>query len=254
MSDLSRENPLGRFTGLASGYARHRPGYPDSVLSYLTRRTGLCRGAQVVDVGSGSGISSRWLCEAGFEVIGVEPNDEMRAKAESESRENLIYQSGTAEATGLPDGCCDLVVAAQAFHWFDPVPTFREFTRILRDGGFVALIWNERDESDAFTHAVGEVIRTAPDALRVESARMSASQSLHESELFEESETTHYSHEQIVDEEGLIGRVLSASYVPREGEAKDIFVEKLRRIYSEHQTNGIVTIHYQTTMHLARRA
>src|SRR5262245_1886611 len=139
MSDLSAANPTGRFTGLADVYARCRPDYPDEALDFLIRHCGLGAGAVVVDVGSGTGISSRQLARRGLRVIGVEPNDEMRSRAAAEPAPEggpaPTYHEGRAEATGLPDGCADAVLAAQAFHWFEPDPTLAEFRRILKPHG-----------------------------------------------------------------------------------------------------------------------
>src|SRR4029077_10278716 len=128
--------------------------------------------ALLVDVGCGTGISTRQFAGHGVQVIGVEPNDAMRARAEAEPGAATIrYIKGTAEATGLPDGCATAVLAAQAFHWFDAPAALREFHRILRPGGAVAVLGNERDESDPCTAAVGAVMRWSPEAVAVEGPR-----------------------------------------------------------------------------------
>ena len=168
MSDLAQYRPAERFSGLADLYSRHRPTYPAAALDLIQARCGLGPGALLVDVGCGTGISTRLFAARGARVIGIEPNDDMRARAEAAPAPAGApapeYRKGTAEATGLPDGCAAAVLAAQAFHWFDAPAALREFRRILRPGGHVALVWNERDESDACTAAYGAVVRTGTDA------------------------------------------------------------------------------------------
>ena len=158
-------NPIGRFSGQADAYSRHRPSYPDEAIRSVISRAGLDRSAVVVDVGCGTGICSRLFAERGLTVIGVEPNNAMRRRAEATpcpAGPPPRYRDGAAEATGLPDATANCVVAAQAFHWFDAGAALREFHRLLKPSGWVALLWYERDEADEFTRGVGDVIRTAP--------------------------------------------------------------------------------------------
>ncbi len=105
-------------------------------------------------------------------MIGIEPNAEMRATASATSpgpgERPVTYRDGRAESTGLPAAVADLVLAAQAFHWFEPDAALREFHRILKPDGWAALMWNERDEQDPFTAAYGAVIRTGRDTAAIE--------------------------------------------------------------------------------------
>jgi SAM-dependent methyltransferase len=182
-------------------------------------------------------------------VIGVEPNDAMRARAEAEPGAAAIrYVKGTAEATGLPDRCATAVLAAQAFHWFDAPAALREFHRVLRPGDWVALMWNERDERDTCTAAYGAVVRTGPDAAAVEAPRRSAGEVLLHSPLFVEFHKVLFHHEQPLDEEGLLGRAFSASYAPRETQAAAVFVVKLREVFARYQRDGHVVLRYETSV------
>src|SRR5947209_1203613 len=141
MSDVTRFNPTARFSGLSDVYARNRPDYPAAAIDHIIGVCGLGGDALLVDVGSGTGISTRLFAARGVKVVGVEPNDEMRGRAEVEA--GARYVKGTAEATGLPDECAAAVLAAQAFHWFDKPAALREFHRLLRPGGWAVLMWNE---------------------------------------------------------------------------------------------------------------
>lgn len=136
-----------RFSNRVADYVRARPGYPSAVIDALRDRAGLNGATVVADVGAGTGIFARQLLdEAECEVIGVEPNEAMRIAmiAAIGPRDRFRAVAGTAEATTLDEGSVDLVTAAQAFHWFDRAAFRRECTRILRPGGRVAILFNDR--------------------------------------------------------------------------------------------------------------
>jgi SAM-dependent methyltransferase len=257
MHDVSGFRPTERFTGLSDLYSRHRPTYPAAALDFIQARCGLGPGALLVDVGCGTGISTRLFAARGVPVIGVEPNDDMRARAEvappPEGAPVPEYRKGTAEATGLPDGCAAAVLAAQAFHWFDAPAALREFRRVLRPSGHAVVAGYERDEEDACTAAYGAVLRTGPDAAAVEGKRGRAGEALLQSPLFEGGECATFRHEQEMDEEGLLGRALSASYAPREPAAAAAFGWALRTVFAAHQRDGRVTLRYVTSVYLACR-
>ena len=135
-----------RFSSRVEAYVAARPGYPKEVIGLLQDRIELTPASRVVDVGSGTGISCELFLQNGNPVTAVEPNEAMRAAAEKALAHFAGFRSvnGSAEATTLPDQSADLVISAQAFHWFDRSATRREFLRILRTGGFVLLMWNDR--------------------------------------------------------------------------------------------------------------
>jgi SAM-dependent methyltransferase len=257
MRDLSRLGPTSRFSGLADTYAQHRPGYPDEAIAAIMARCGLGGDTLLADVGCGTGISSRLFAQRGVPVIGIEPNAEMRARAESvpvpAGAPKPIYQEGRAEATGLGTGQAAAVLAAQAFHWFESEKALREFHRILQPGGWVILMWNERDESDPFTAAYGAVIRTAPDTAAIEMPRGRAGEPLRASPLFQDQERLVFHNEQVLDEEGLLGRAFSASYAPRESDQVAAWTAALRTLFAQYQQMGKVVLHYETTVYLGRR-
>src|SRR5207249_3286611 len=121
------------------------------------------RGSVIADVGSGTGISAKLFLDNGNMVYGVEPNGPMREAAETFLGSYASFRSidGSAEATGLPNGAVDLIVCAQAFHWFDPVQAKVEFRRILRENGWIALIWNERQKTESrFLQRYEELLNT----------------------------------------------------------------------------------------------
>ncbi len=249
-------NPTGRFSGLADAYARHRPSYPDEAVRAVVARAGLTAGAQLVDLGCGTGISSRLFAERGMSVIGIEPNSAMRRRAEATpcpAGPPPRYRDGAAEATGLPDAVAHCVVAAQAFHWFDPGSALQETHRILKPGGWLALLWYERDEFDEFTHAVGDLIRTAPDAAAIEGARIKAGDVLAAHPLFSDYDRRRFRHASWLDQDGMKGRAFSASYAPNDDAGRAAWAAALDALHAQFQMEGLVRLCYETTLHMARR-
>jgi SAM-dependent methyltransferase len=257
MSDLYRRDPTGRFSGLADLYARCRPTYPDEALDTIVTRCGLGPGSLLVDVGCGTGISARLLAARGVPVRGIEPNAEMRARAEATvpppGSPAPQYSEGRAEATGLPDATADAVLAAQAFHWFEPAAALGEFHRILKPDGWVALMWNERDETDAFTADYGAAFRSVAGAAALEASRARAGEALLDSPLFQDARRVSFAHGQELDEEGVLGRAFSASYAPKGPAEAERFAAELRAVFARHQRGGWVVMRYQTTVYLGRR-
>jgi SAM-dependent methyltransferase len=209
-----------------------------------------------VDVGCGTGISSRLFAERGIPVLGIEPNDEMRRQAEAAGGKagypSPIYRSGTAEQTELPDVCADAVLAAQAFHWFASDAALREFQRIVKPGGWVVLMWNERDERDPGTAEFGRVIGSSADAAALEVSRSHAGQVLLSCPLFQGAARHSFTNEQALAEEGLLGRAFSASYAPREPSRAEAFAAELRQVFARWQRDGLIRLQYETSVYLAR--
>ena len=154
-------NNLYKFTGKAEIYSKYRPSYPDAFLNELFERIRPTRESVLVEIGSGTGILTEALLKRHDCVIAVEPNEDMRSVAERKLAEypGFVSHTGTAEHTLLEDHCADLVIAAQAFHWFDPDVFREECRRILKPGAPVALVWNMRDQAAPVTLENAEICR-----------------------------------------------------------------------------------------------
>ena len=249
-------DPTQRFSGRVDNYVRYRPSYPRAVLDLLKTECGLTGTSVVADVGSGTGILSELFLENGNRVFGVEPNSEMRAAGERFLGDHPHFTSvaGTAEATTLDDASVDFVTAGQAFHWFDVQRTRAEFGRILRPGGWVVIIWNaRRRDATPFLVAYERLLRKhGTDYERVEHGRSAA---VMVDEFFgpDDYETETFDNRQTFDLDGLKGRLSSSSYVPGPGEpGTEAMLREAEELFREHQTDGRITIEYDTKVYYGR--
>lgn len=240
-----------RFSNRVANYVKYRPGYPQEVLTLFAGELGLTRASVLADIGSGPGISSRLFLENGNEVYGVEPNAAMREAAENLMRDFPNFHSidGTAENTRLAAESVDFVIAAQAFHWFDPEATRREFRRILRPGGWVALIWNERQlDSTAFLREYEAfILRFANDYEEVRHEKIT--EAVLENFFHAAFCRATFGNTQVFDFEGIRGRLLSSSYMPAEDEpVYESMMAELRKLFAKHEENGRIKVFYDTNV------
>ena len=242
-----------RFTGKTSDYSRHRPSYPHEIIEVLVREKAIRPGSIIADIGSGTGKLAQLFLENGYVVKCIEPNAEMRAQAAKDLQDyhQKAILEGTAESTGLEDHSVDLVTAGQAFHWFNPEASAREFARILKKGGMVALAWNDRVEGKGdFNSGYEQVCRTYSHGYH-----RSGSQSLDRNAIdrFFGGEIREYTIEnnQSLDLEGIKGRYFSSSYSLGPGDSRyGEAIKALENAFSSHSRNGFVTIKYETKLFL----
>jgi SAM-dependent methyltransferase len=249
MNDLTE-----RFSSRVEQYVRYRPDYPPAVVDRLTREWGLASGWPVADVDSGPGNLSRLFLERGCAVTGVEPNAEMRAAGERLLGDEPRFTSvaGTAEATTLPDESVDLVVAGQAFHWFEPEATRREFTRVLRPPRRVALIWNERRlNSTPFLVAYEHLLLTyGTDYTDMRHGSAVETTVLAPFFGLDGYARSTFDNQQIFDLPALRGRLLSSSYTPEPRQpGYDAMLAELAAIFAAHQSDGVVAFAYDTNVY-----
>ncbi|MBW4511383.1 MAG: class I SAM-dependent methyltransferase [Scytonematopsis contorta HA4267-MV1] len=242
-------NPLNRFSDRVEDYVKARPSYPEELIDKILE--GLATPSQLlaVDIGAGTGISSRLIAEKGVRVIAIEPNTAMREAGEAHPR--VEFRSGSAEATNLPDASVDLVTAFQAFHWFNHEPSLLEFRRILKPGGRLAVVWNNRDEEDNFTREYSSLVREISNKHPGES-RLRKVEPLLESPHFVNFREYWFDYRQELDLAGLIGRARSVSYLPREGEGYNQLIAGLENLYNQFKDEqGLVYMVYRTSLNLA---
>jgi len=192
------------------------------------------------------------LLERGAEVFAVEPNDGMRTAAEARLGAHSAFHSvrGTAEATTLADGSIELVVAGQAFHWFEVAAARREALRITTAGAWGALLWNEHPPSgSAFLadyHAL--LLRCAPEFAKIAASR--ADEAAMREFLGGRMELAAFPNPQAYDFDGLRGRLMSSSYAPEPGQPLHApMMEELRATFERHASHGTVEFPYQTLVY-----
>jgi SAM-dependent methyltransferase len=245
-----------RFSSRVENYRRYRPGYPAEVWGFLRSDCGLTPDTVVADIGSGTGIFSEQLLRNGNRVFGIEPNEPMRAAAEESLSEYSGFTSvaGTAEATSLAAQSVDLITAAQAFHWFDRTRTKAEFARILKPGGWVALVWNERElDSTPFLRAYEDLLRKfGTSYLEVRHQELDLEKVR---DFFGHSavKTATLKNLQMFDYAGIEGRLLSSSYAPESGHPNHApMLDHLRAIFEQHAAGGLVELRYGTRVYAAQ--
>lgn len=244
-----------RFDGLAAAYDRFRPSYPPDAIAAILADLGAA--ADAVDIGAGTGISTRLLVATGARTIAVEPNDEMRGVARAHG---LDARPGTAYATGLAATSADLVTCFQAFHWFENAAALHEFYRILRVGGRLALVWNERDtRGDAYTRGVRDIEKRFGEK---ESSGPKIGENFIDDSLasllmtngFGNIRRLRFANEQRLDRSGLVGRVRSTSYAPRSGPALEEMLRALDDLHERFCDNsGHATLLYNTDVIIGER-
>jgi SAM-dependent methyltransferase len=149
--------------GFASGsdtYERGRPDYPAALLRALADEWGLGPGCRAVDLAAGTGKLTRQLQAAGAHCLALEPSAAMRAQCRATSP-GMAVAGSSAEAIPLRDNSVDLLTVAQAFHWFEAPVALHEMARVLRPGGVLVLVWNERDTTSEWTGALDQLLGQA---------------------------------------------------------------------------------------------
>jgi len=246
-----------RFTDRVASYVKARPGYPAEVIDVLRNNCGLTSSTVVADVGAGTGILARMLCEHAQSVYGVEPNDAMRAACVDflVDQQNFTAVNGAAENTTLPATSVDLITVAQAFHWFDQKEARHEFMRILKPNGFTALIWNDRKTSgSALAEAYEQLlIDFGTDYVEVQSR---GKQTLEGFERFfghSEIRRATIPNAQHLERDAFVERATSASYMPNELHPRyREMVDAAQRIFDENRAGGTVVLEYDTNIYYAQ--
>jgi SAM-dependent methyltransferase len=245
-----------RFSNRVADYLRYRPGYPEAMLDLLRAECGLRPGHVIADIGSGTGFLSELFLKSGNRVYGVEPNEAMRRAGEEylASYDGFSSIEGSAESTTLADSSIDFVTAGQAFHWFEPNAARSEIVRILKPAGWVVIAWNDRRmEEKRLTLEYEELLeRFGIDYKRVKDAYPE----VHHIRSFFGHDNFHsrdLPNEQVLDWDGLRGRLRSSSFAPTQDHANYApMMAELDRIFRAHQTDGYVRMEYFTRIYFGQ--
>jgi len=249
------QNSKERFSDRVEDYVRYRPGYPQDIIDFLQSAYGLSRDKQIADIGAGTGISTELFLNAGYKVIAVEPNKEMREKAIELLRSFTGFSAidGGAENTGLPPESIDAIICGQAFHWFDVIKAKEEFKRILKPEGIVALIWNERKTESVFEKEYDAlIVRHAKDYVKVNHRNIDYE---HIAAFFKPMpcHLEIFKNRQVFDYAGLEGRLLSSSYMPQRTEpGYTEMARDLKALFNRYKANNQIMIHYDTKVYVGK--
>ncbi len=243
-------DPKTRFSDRVDDYIKYRPRYGSEVVEALERACGLALSHVIADIGCGTGFSAEPFLENGNSVIGVEPNREMREAGAHYLAKYPKFEmrDGTAERTGLQARSVDFVLAGQAFHWFDRELSRAEFARVLNPGGWCVLIWHDRStDATPFLRAYEEFLqRHAVDYDRVVHRQVANFEVLGAFFAPCEVKLITLPAQQRLDFEGLRGRLLSSSYIPREGPKAEVMLAEFPALFSSYQRDGHVVLEYET--------
>lgn len=245
-------DPTKRFSNRVENYLKYRPTYPSEIIPLLESECGLSAESVIADIGSGTGLLTELFLRHGNPVFGLEPNPEMRAAGEKVLAHypKFTSVSASAEMTTLPDHSIDLVIAGQAFHWFDRGKARPEFVRILKPDGWVVLAWNGyRVETSPLMAAYQDlVVRYGTDYSEVQREVVGC-----DVESFYapgRCKCARFEFQQTFDYEGLKGRLLSASYAPEpDHPGYDQMLLDVRKVFAANQQDGRVAFAYETELY-----
>ena len=218
MQRLSRS-----FGAVADAYDRGRPGYPAVAVTWLMGGDAKI----VLELGAGTGKLTRELVDQGHAVFATEPDEAMLEVLRHRVPEVSAKVAG-AEEIPANDHSVDVVVAAQAFHWFDHDRALPEIARVLRAGGHLALAWNFFDQRIPW-------VRRLVAAMGGVYERVDSSEILGASNLFMAVEHTSYTHWHDVNRETLVDIVASRSYIASLPEAeREARLDAVRALYDDY--------------------
>ena len=241
-----------RFTNRVANYAKYRPGYPASILTLLEYETGFDRQKDIADIGSGTGLLAKLFLANENLVYGIEPNDEMRNAGDKLLKDfiNFVSIKGTAENTTLADESLDMITSGQAFHWFDSVKAKTEFMRILKPGGYVVLIWNERIKNASLFMEGYEklLLKYGTDFEKIKHEN-TGDKELNKFFGVKNFKLAIFDNFQIFDFTGLKGRLLSSSYIPLDNIK---MMGDLKKLFEKCNQNGKLKFEYETKVYFGK--
>ena len=244
-----------RFSQRADYYSRYRPGYPPEVIGILAREIGFSARSIVADIASGTGLLTRLFLANGNHVFGVEPSDRMRAHAERDLSTfgSFVSVRGTAERTTLKGRSVDLITVGQALHWFDSPKAIKEFSRISKPGGSLCVVYNER-RNDRFGRAYGALIKKH----KMKGADVPNAGARCISCFFRDGKCSRFEvpNEQSLGFQGLLGRLLSASYMPSPSGSKSHagLRRDVKDLFERFSSEGKVRLRYRSVLYVGRVA
>ena len=245
-------NSKTRFSNRVENYKKYRPSYPPQAIDFIVKRFNIDHNTIIADIGSGTGIFTQLLANYTSLIFAVEPNNEMRVAAESILKHMKSFRSinGSSESTNLQNNSIDLITVAQAFHWFDIEKSKIEFKRILKPGGFVALVWNNRLSDTKFLMGYDEILKKYANDYNEVNHRHVTVDVLKSFFLHETVQKKSFQNCQKFNFESLMGRLLSSSYAPMPGEKNYLMIRlKLEELFKAYNKDGLIDFNYETEVY-----
>ena len=244
-------NYTNRFDGKGEIYAKARPKYACGLFDYLKNTLNIPAGSVFADIGSGTGIFTGQLLNCGYKVFAVEPNDDMRNKAEEKLShdKNFVSVNGSDRNMNLLDNSVGYITAAQAFHWFDRDAFGKECKRVLQPGGKVIIVYNSRDEKADCTVSLAKLRQKYDPEFHGFSNGMSDEKCLAffagKCDIFRTDNTQTY------DRQGYIDRVLSSSYSLKEDDGRyEEYLREINALFDMFSKGDLISVPTETVAYI----
>lgn len=231
-----------RFSATVKNYDQYRPSYPTKLIDWVITSTKIKPSDTVVDIGCGTGISTRLFAEKGFSVIGIDPNNDMLKDARKRGS-SVIYQKGGAEKSNLPANSASLIISAQAFHWFRIDDTMKEFKRILKPGGFCCVFWNVRKQN-SLTKKYETIVKKYSGDYEKTTKAAQTIKAIKKNPRVKSVKKNRFNNKQSLNAKGLIGRAYSTSYIAHGVKDHKEFKKELMQLFESCQYHRKVTFLY----------
>ena len=249
---LEEHNPKSRFSNRVENYVKYRPDYPKEIIKFLSDTIGLAKGHIIADIGSGTGISSKIFLDNENKIYGIEPNAEMRVAGENYLSDYTNFHSiqASSEDTKLESESIDMIISGQAFHWFEPEATKKEFLRILKPDGYVVIFSNRRKPSNSqFMSDYTELISKYSQKefnypLNTDLPNFFSLKPIHE---------VIFPNIQVFNLERLKGDLASYSYIPSEEDPRfNSMISEFQLLFEKYSNNGILNFDYETVLYYCK--
>lgn len=246
--NMEQEEATDLFSEKSEAYAKYRPEYPTEALDVILKPFKNQKKITVVDVGAGTGIASRLLAQRGAQVHAVEPNESMIKSADSHP--NITFHQSSAENLPLESNTADIITSFQAFHWFNFKRSLKEFKRVLKPTGQLALIWNYWDTQHPFTSGYAQIIDEAsaknPHRVgpysgisgKVKEFRVRLLWKFQYLPYYQDIQRHNFEYVDRTDLKDLIGSARSQSYILHEGKPWEELKENIKQYYNDNQSSA----------------
>jgi len=237
-----------KFNKKAKDYVKYRPTYPDEFIDYLIKDLKI-KNKIVADIGSGTGKLTELIVNNVKKVYAIEPNKDMRIAAEKilNKNKNFISINGCAEDSKLKNNFIDVIIVAQAFHWFDIKKTMVEFKRILKKNGLLVLVWNTKIHNTNFLKTQLKILSKYSN--KVKTRNKNSVKKAFPNGYLKKS----YWHNQEFDLKGVLGRISSLSYCPAQNTKQYKIIEKqITNAFNKYSKNGFIKYNYKTNAYIGK--